>query len=312
MTEGCVHTRRLTYPAQLTCQHLQCLVSVSLSRVHLASASTPHLAEAFELLMPRSKQPSPILRSRRHSSFRLKPYWEDMVPHSVAQSMPALPDILRTPPVRQPLKPSFMFAQGLHPNQLLPPRRVQKLGAQACVQQRVDPVDCHLSVRSSPEDARASQRLCDSQYTSLLGHLLCVAVLACATQVSGSCTFSDGDIRARSLLRSALLQYGLKFSNLSDAMSAAESTHCSAISLDPLTNPSTTHVPKDHLHHARFPMSFDRVHAPTCPLRLETTSAYRGQARSTISAAFSAAEARFILGFRKRHRTFSGASTRPP
>ena len=112
--------------------------------------------------------------------------------------------------------------------------------------------------------------------------------------------------------RSALLHYGLKFSNLSDAMSAAESTHCSAISLDPLTNPSTTHVPKDHLHHARFPMSFDRVHAPTCPLRLETTSACRGQARSTISAAFSAAEARFILGFRKRHRTFSGASTPPP
>ena len=107
------------------------------------------LAEAFELLLPRSNQPCPMLRSRHHSSHRLERYSEGMVPHSLqARSTPASPDILRTPPVNHPPKPSFMFAQGQHPNQLLPPRRVQKLATQVSrVQQRVDPVDFHMSVR---------------------------------------------------------------------------------------------------------------------------------------------------------------------
>ena len=58
-------------------------------------------------------------------------------------------DILRTPPVHHSLKPSLVFAQREHSNQLPPSCRVQKLLPQVCsIQLCVDPVNFHLSIHS--------------------------------------------------------------------------------------------------------------------------------------------------------------------
>ena len=92
----------------------------------------PSLAEAFKLHLPRSNQPSPTPA--------LSPPSQAVLRRHGARPTPAMLGILRTRPVHHSLNPPFDVYQGQHPNQQLPPRRVQKLGAQVYRSYRPSPV----------------------------------------------------------------------------------------------------------------------------------------------------------------------------
>ena len=151
----------------------QCLVDGSMENLRQHPSWLKPLS-----FMPRSNQPSPMPRSRRHSSYRLKRYCEGMVPRSLeARSTPASPDILRTPPVHQSLKPSFEIRAGAASQSAAsvaprPKTSCPNLSCSAtcrpCGLSHVHPPVPAVARDSRHKDARVSQRLCDSQCTSLL------------------------------------------------------------------------------------------------------------------------------------------------
>ena len=157
-----MHTHHDDKPAERSSHvHTCCVTSVTVEWVHRASASTPLLDGGF-LVSIRHESSSQVRCARSRHHFRRCPRrynapadststFHDMAPHSLearSTSTTASRDILRTPPVHRSLKPSHMFAQRMHSNQLLPSCRVQKLRSQVCsTRQRAVPVDFHLSVR---------------------------------------------------------------------------------------------------------------------------------------------------------------------
>ena len=121
------------------------VTSVTVSCVHKASASTPLLDGGIRVSTHHeSTSQVRCVRSRRHSRYCPRRYnpatdststFHGMAPHSPearSTSTSTSRDIPRTPPVHHSLKPSLMFAQRLHSNQLLPSCRVQKLRSPVC------------------------------------------------------------------------------------------------------------------------------------------------------------------------------------